>query len=77
MASKVLPEKMMSDAFIALSLSLLQESFMSSDTKLFILQNMLDNLKQTGKYTEKEMDNFKDCMNQVIKMFMTTNSFMG
>jgi hypothetical protein len=76
-AGKDLPEKMMKDAFIALTLSLLGEFFLSGDTKMVVLQGMLGNLKDTGRYTEKEIDDFRECMNKVIKMFMTKNDFMG
>ena len=71
-----LPDNMISDAFTALCISVLQEPMMSSDAKYFLLTSMCSNLETMG-YSTEDMNDFKDSLNAAIKTFMTVNNFMG
>lgn len=71
-----IPDMMCKDAFIALSVSLLQEFFMSGDTKYMIFQGMLSNLEKMG-YSQKDMEKFRKAVNESFEKFHTANSFMG
>ena len=65
------------DAFMVVTLSMLQEPFMSSDCKQIILYNALNMLEKELGYSKEDVDVFREKMNQVIKHQMHVNSFMG
>lgn len=75
-AKKKIPDKMMRDAFMALSVSIFQEFFLSSDTKFFLFNGMKVNLQEMG-YSDEEMKDFVDAFNEAVKQFNQKNSFMG
>jgi len=64
------------DAFMVVTLSMLQETFMSSDCKQLILYKAIGMLEDLG-YSEKDIDVFREKLNEVIKHSMHVNSFMG
>lgn len=70
------PDKMMKDAFIGLSVAMFQEFFMSSDLKYLLFSAMLSNLEKMG-YTPEEMNTFKSSLNESIQKFNQRNDFMG
>lgn len=71
-----IPQKMMSDAFAALSVSILQEFFMSGDTKYMVFQGMISNLEKMG-YSENDIEEFRTATNTAFEKFHNPNSFMG
>lgn len=71
-----IPDEMFKDAFAALTISILKEFMMSSDSKYFLFQGMLYNLEKMG-YTKEEMENFTSCMDVAFKKFHKPNDFMG
>jgi hypothetical protein len=64
------------DAFMVVTIAMLQEPFMSSDCKQIVLHSALDLLK-TLNYSEEDVSAFKVKLNEVIKSTMTVNDFMG
>lgn len=73
---KLINEKVMADCFVAMTLSMLQQHFMSSDLKYFIVEGMYSNLKEKG-YTEEELDKVKIAMRNIVAKYNTQNDFMG
>jgi len=71
-----IPENMVKDAFPALALAILQEYFLSGDTKKFMFYGMLSNLKKMG-YSENEIEDFKKGVNECFAKFHKPNGFMG
>ena len=66
----------MKDAFVALSLSIMRETFMSSDTKYFIFLRMKGNLEEMG-YDEKSIQIFLQAVDKARANHTTANNFMG
>jgi hypothetical protein len=71
-----LPEGAIRDCFVALTMSIMGEFFMSSDTKYFIILGMISNLEAMG-YSPEDIDKFKICMDKILKTFHKPNDFMG
>lgn len=71
-----IPDAMMRDAFIALSLSVLRDGWISSDTKYFIFDGMMKNLEGAG-YSVEQREQFRTAMNIAAQRFSVTNNFMG
>jgi len=71
-----IPECMIKDAFPALALAILQEYFLSGDTKKMMFYGMLSNLEKMG-YSENECEEFKGAINDCFKKFHKPNGFMG
>lgn len=71
-----IPESMIKDAFPALALAILNEFFLSGDTKYFIFQGMLHNLEKMN-YSEEELNEFKKAVNVCFAKFHKPNGFMG
>ena len=65
------------DAFFALTMSIFEEWFFSSDTKHLIFSNMVEKLKESGFYSKEELNEFVLKFNEAMKKFNKTNSFMG
>ena len=65
------------DAFFALTMSIFEEWFLSSDTKYLIFSNMVAKLKESGFYSKEELNEFIEKFNEAMKKFNTSNSFMG
>ena len=74
--SSEIPDAMMKDAFIALTVAMFQEWSLSSSHKYFLFAGLLTNLEQMG-YGVEEMNAFKTSLNESIQKFNKTNSFMG
>lgn len=70
------PENMVKDAFPALALAILQEYFLSGDTKKFMFYGMLSNLEKMG-YSKNEVEEFKKGVNECFAKFHKPNGFMG
>ena len=66
----------MKDAFVALSLSLMREMFLSSDTKYFIFLGMKHNLEEMG-YDAKSIKTFLEAVDKARANHTTVNNFMG
>lgn len=73
---RIISEGVMADCFVAITLSMLQQHFMSSDLKYFIIHDMYSNLKERG-YTEEELDRVKIAMHNIVAQYNTRNDFMG
>ncbi len=73
---RILSDKIMADCFVALTLSMLEQYFMSSDLKYFIIHDMYSNLKERG-YTEEQLDKVKIAMHNIVAKYNTRNNFMG
>lgn len=73
---KSLPDGMMRDCFVALSMALMNEWMMSSDTKAIILLGMISNLEKMG-YPDEDVDKFRLIMVKLMETFHKQNSFMG
>lgn len=71
-----IPDKMVKDAFPALALSILQEYFLSGDTKVVIFQGMLHNLEKMN-YSKEEIEEFRKAVNVCFDKFHKPNGFMG
>lgn len=74
--SSSLPEGMMRDCFVALTMSIMGEYFISGDTKYFIFHGMIGNLEKMG-YSTDEIEKFKDIVNKLLATFHKKNDFMG
>jgi len=75
--AKNLPEHLLSDAFVALLLSILREPLLSSDSKYFIIQGMYSQLENMGYENKGELETFSNSLVEMINTFTTKNSFMG
>ena len=75
-AFETVDDALMRDAFTALSLSILRDNMITSDTKYFIFQGMMENLKKMGCPQDKG-EVFRNAMNEAIKKFSITSDFMG
>ena len=64
------------NAFVALSVALMQEYFMSSDTKYFIFLGMKRNLEKLG-YSAESIEEFLEAVDKARAAFTRTNGFMG
>jgi hypothetical protein len=71
-----IPEQMIKDGFAALSISILNEYFLSGDTKVVIFQGMLHNLKNMGHKNE-DIEEFRKAINECFRKFHKPNGFMG
>jgi len=71
-----IPDSMIKDAFPALALSILNEYFLSGDTKYFIFQGMLHNLEKMN-YSAEEIEEFRKAINVCFAKFHKPNGFMG
>lgn len=69
-------DKMLADCFKALMMSIIGDSFMSSDAKYFIFTGMLTNLKQAG-YSAEQIEAIREKMNIIIQRYNKKNDFMG
>ena len=69
-------DQVFQDCFIALTLSMLQQSLLSSDHKFFIIQGMYENLKEKG-YNEKQMEWIENAMKKIVSRFNIKNDFVG
>lgn len=72
----VISDELMRDAFTALSLSVLRDFMISSDTKYFIFEGMMSNLRKMN-HPPEEIEAFRNGMNVAIAKFSRTSSFMG
>ncbi len=64
------------NAFVALSLGIMQEHFMSGDTKYFLFLNMGHNLEKMG-YSKEAINDFFKLVDKARAAFTTRNDFMG
>lgn len=71
-----IPDSMVKDAFPALALSILQEYFLSGDTKVCIFHEMLHNLEKMN-YSKEEIEEFRKAVNLCFAKFHKPNGFMG
>lgn len=71
-----IPDSMVKDAFPALALAILQEYFLSGDTKVCIFHGMLHNLEKMN-YSSEEIEEFRKAINQCYAKFHKPNGFMG
>jgi hypothetical protein len=74
--SSALPEGTMRDCFVALTMAIMNEFFMSGDTKMMIFYGMISNLEKMG-YSPDEIEKFKVAINKLLATFHKKNSFMG
>lgn len=70
------PNEMMRDCFIAMSMKILNEFFMSTMQKQKIFYGSLAYLKQMG-YNDEQITTIKTGMDELIKRFHKPNDFMG
>lgn len=63
--SSYLPEGMMRDCFVALTMSIMGEYFISGDTKYFIFHGMIGNLEKMW-YSTDGIEKFKDIVSDFI-----------
>lgn len=71
-----IPDNMIKDAFAALTLSILHEMWLSTDTKQMIFSDMVRNLEKMN-YSAEDMDKFKSAVNEAFQKFHKPNDFMG
>jgi hypothetical protein len=71
-----IPDNMIKDAFAALTLSILHDMWLSTDTKQMIFYGMIGNLEQMN-HSEEDMVKFKAAVNTAFKTFHKPNDFMG
>ena len=76
MAEQILEANLRADCFVALSLTLLGEFFMSGMTKQLIFASMIENLTKMG-YSEDQLEEVKVGLNNLFTAFHKPNSFMG
>ena len=74
---KGLGPDIMKDCFVALTVIMLKEPFMSSEIKHIILLNTVSFVRKTGKYSEEQILQLAGAFDEIKKTYMTTNSFMG
>lgn len=67
---------MYADAFNSLILAILEDFLLSTDSKVIIFHSMLLKLKERG-YSENEINDFKECINEIFNRFNKKSSFMG
>jgi hypothetical protein len=63
-------------AYISLTLSLLEEPFMSSDLKFLIIRGSFSYLKNMG-YSDEEIEVYASKLREIVKENIVVNSFMG
>lgn len=63
-------------AYISMVMALLNQPFVSSISKGFIIQSSYEYLKSMG-YTEDEIEKYKENLLKVVERNMKTNDFMG
>lgn len=64
------------DAFMVVTLGFLREPFMSSDMKYLCVLRAIKLLQDLG-YTEKDVNDFKAKMGEVMSKMAPKNDFMG
>ena len=73
---RILSDRIMSDCFVSMSVSLLTQFFLSSDSKYLIIQGMYTNLRIMG-YTEDEVKVIQNGMIEIADKLHIKNDFMG
>ena len=68
--------QMRADAFMCLTLAVMGEWMLSSATKELMFDSMGRKLREFG-YSEEEMKNFAEALNEAYQKFATYNDFMG
>lgn len=63
-------------AYMALTLSLLKEPFMSSISKQFIISGSFSYLRDMG-YSDEEMEFYVSKVQEIVDMNIVVNDFMG
>lgn len=71
-----IPDNMIKDAFAALALAVLQDFWLSGDTKTMLFHDTISNLKQMN-YSEEDIEKFRVALNKTYKKFHKPNGFMG
>ena len=73
--NEIINDKLMSDCFIALFVSMLRQWLLSSDHKFFIIHGMLNSLSE--KYSKAQIERIKQALQIIIEKYNVYNDFVG